>query len=77
MIKKHIGRSIIIFGSILKSNILCVFDVFLDLIILVYFNPISIYLYVVKCFISFILCNYHVYKWENAYIKLYYMLENF
>ena len=42
------------------------FYVFLDLVSLVYFNAISKDLYVVKCFI---LCNFHVYKWENAYIK--------
>ena len=40
-----------------------VFDVFLDLVILVYFNAISIDVYAVS---AFILCNFHVYKWENA-----------
>ena len=53
---RSMGRSVVIFGSILKSNIWCVFDVFLDLVILVYFNAISIDLYVVKCFI----CIYFV-----------------
>ena len=36
------GRSVIIFGSILKSNFLGVYDVFLGEVILVYFNEISI-----------------------------------
>ena len=31
MIYKHVGRSVVIFGSILKSNFWRVFDVFLDL----------------------------------------------
>ena len=53
---KAYGRSFVIFGSILKSNIWHIFDVFLDLVIFVYFNPISIDLYVVKCFI----CIYFV-----------------
>ena len=39
------------FGSIPKSNFWRVFDVFLDLVILVYFNAISIDFYVVKSFI--------------------------
>ena len=39
---KHLGRSIVIFGIIRKSNFLRVLDVFLDLVILVYFNAISI-----------------------------------
>ena len=49
-------EALLFFGSILKSNIWHVFDVFLDLVILVYFNPISIDFYVVKCFI----CIYFV-----------------
>ena len=33
-----------------------------------YFNAISIDFYAVKCLIfAFILCNFHVYKWEEAY----------
>ena len=62
MLKKHVGRSVIIFGSIPKSNFLCVFDVFLDLVVLAYFNVISshfgifcvisIHFYAVKCVIS-------------------------
>ena len=47
MILKHV----MIFGSIPKSNFLCVFDVFLDLVILPYFNAISIDFYAVKCLI--------------------------
>ena len=56
------GRSFVIFGSILESN----FDVFLDLVILVYFNSISIDLYAVKCFMCIYFENFHVYKWENT-----------
>ena len=51
VIQKHVGRSVVIFGSIPKSNFWRVFDVFLDLVILVYFNAISIDFYVVKSFI--------------------------
>ena len=37
----------------------------LDFVILAYFNVIS-----VDCVLSaLILCNFHVYKWEKAYIK--------
>ena len=48
---KHVGRRVNIFGSIPKSNFWCFFDVFLDLVILVYFNAISIDFYAVECFI--------------------------
>ena len=37
MIKKHVGRSVVIFGSIPRSNFRRVFDVFLDLVIFAYF----------------------------------------
>ena len=63
------GRSVVIFGSIPKSNFLRVFDVFLDLVILAYFNVISIHFYAVKCVISVYLYNFNVSKWEKAYIK--------
>ena len=43
------------------------FDVFLDLVILVYFNAISIDFYEVKSFI----CIIFVYKWENASIGIF------
>ena len=43
------GKKRCYFGSILKSNFLRGFDVFLELVILVYFNAISIDLYAVKC----------------------------
>ena len=39
------------------------------LVILLYFNAISIDFYAVKVFNTFILCNFHFYKWTNAYIK--------
>ena len=48
MTKKHVGRSVVIFGSILKSNFWRVFDVFLDLVILPYFNAISMDFYAVS-----------------------------
>ena len=51
MILKYVGRSVDIFGSIPKSNFWHVFDVFLDLVILPYFNAISIDFYAVKCLI--------------------------
>ena len=56
VISKHMGRSIIIFGSILKLNFWRVDDVFLHLVILVYFNAISIDLYAIRWFI----CIYFV-----------------
>ena len=51
------GRSVIIFGSILKSNFCRVYDVFLDLVILVYFDAISIELYAIR----FCICISFVY----------------
>ena len=45
------GRSVVIFGSIPKSNFWRVFDVFLDFVIFAYFNAIPIDFYVVNCFI--------------------------
>ena len=54
MFKRHMGRSVVIFGSIPKSNfwrVFDVFDVFLDLVILPYFNAISIHFYAIKCLI--------------------------
>ena len=51
MILKHMGRRVNIFGTILKLNFRCIFDVFFYLVILVYFNAISKDFYAVKCFI--------------------------
>ena len=48
--------TLVIFGSIPKSNFWRVFDVFLDLVIFAYFNAISIDFYAVKSFI----CIYFV-----------------
>ena len=48
---KHVERSVVIFGSIPKSNIWRIFDVFLDLVILPYFNAISMDFYAVNCLI--------------------------
>ena len=44
IIKKHLGSRVINFGSIPKSNFRRVFDVFFDLVVLVYLNTISILL---------------------------------
>ena len=43
-----------------------VLDVFLDLVILVYFNAISIDFCAIRSLSALILCNFHLYKWENA-----------
>ena len=51
MIYKHVGRSVVTFGSIPKSNFRRVFDVFLYFVILPYFNAISMDFYAVKCLI--------------------------
>ena len=63
---KHLGRSIVIFGFIGKSNFWRVLDVFLDLVILVHFNVISIDFCAIKSLSALILYNFHLYKWENA-----------
>ena len=63
------GRSVVIFGSIPKSNFLRVFDVFLDLVIFTYFDAISIDFYAVNCFICIYFVLLHVYKLEKAYIE--------
>ena len=69
MILKHVGRSVVIFGFILKSNFWRVFDVFWDLVIFAYFNAISKdFMWFIALF-AFILCYFNVYKWEKAYIK--------
>ena len=49
------------------SQIFDVFGVFLEFVILVYYNAISIDFYAVMSFICINFCNFHVYKWENAY----------
>ena len=41
-----------------------IFDIFLDLVILPYFNAISIHFYTVKG--TFILCDFHVCKWKDT-----------
>ena len=63
------GRRVNIFGAIPKSNFWCIFDVFLNLVFLVYFNAISIDFYAVNCLSALMMCNFHVYNWENADIK--------
>ena len=45
VIYNHVGRNVVIFGFIRKSNFWRIFDVFSDLVILVYFNAISIDFY--------------------------------
>ena len=54
MILKHVKRSVVIFGSVPKSNFWRVFVVSLDLAILpyMYFNAISIDFYAVMCIIN-------------------------
>ena len=52
MIQKHVGCSIVTYGSIPKSNFWSVLDVFLDLVILPYFNAISMDFYAIKCLID-------------------------
>ena len=54
VIYKHVGRSVVIFGSIPKSNFWRVFDVFLDLVKFALFNAISIDFYAVKSFMCII-----------------------
>ena len=51
MIWKQVGRSVVIFGSIPKSNFWRIFDVLLDFVILLYFNAISMDFYAAKCLI--------------------------
>ena len=51
MIYKHVGGSVVIFGSIPKSNFWRVFGVFSDLVKFALFNAISKDLYAVKCLI--------------------------
>ena len=58
----HLERSVVIFGFIRKSNFLRVFDVFLDLIIFVYFNAISIDFYLEKALSALIMNNLYVFK---------------
>ena len=48
----QVGWSIVTFGSISKSNFWRVFDIFLGLIVILpYFNAISVDFYAVKCLI--------------------------
>ena len=63
------GKKYCYFGFIGKSKIWRVLDVFLDLVILVYFNAISIDFCAIKSLSALILCNFHLYKWENALCK--------
>ena len=41
----------------------------LDLVILPYFNAISVDFYAVKCLSTFIFCSFHVCNWKNVCIK--------
>ena len=56
MMKKHAGKNVIIFWFHSEVTFLTRFDVFLNLIILMYLNIISTDLYVVKC----LFCIYFV-----------------
>ena len=51
-LEAYMGRSVVTFDSIPKSNFWRVFDVFLDLVILLYFNAISMDFYAVKYLIN-------------------------
>ena len=51
IIYKHVGWSVVIFVSILKSNFWRIFDIFFDLVIFPYFYTIFIDFYAVKCLI--------------------------
>ena len=62
------GRSVVIFGSIPKSNFWRIFDVFLDLVKFALFNAISIDLYALRALSALFLCNFHVYS-ESALIS--------
>ena len=68
--KEAFGKKCYYFGFIWKSNFWRVFDIFLDLVILVYFIAISKVFFCGKEVLSaIILCNFDVNKWENAYSK--------
>ena len=68
------GKMYFYFLVSLGSQILTSLDVLLDLVILVYFNAvilvyfnaISIDFCAIKSLSALILCNFHLYKWENA-----------
>ena len=49
----------------IPSNFWRVFDVFLDLVIFANVNAISIDFIRLSALFAFILCNFHVYKWEK------------
>ena len=65
------GRSVIIFGSVSKSNFWRVFYVFLDLVIFAYFNAIFIDVYAVKSFIYiyFVLISMFL-RWRILILKI-------
>ena len=52
-----------------EVKFLTLFLRFLELVIFAYFNAICIDFYAVNGFFAFILCYFHVYEWEKAYIK--------
>ena len=60
-------RSVVIFGSIPKSNFWRLLTSWHSHF--AYFNAIYVDKYVVMCLININLCNFHVCKWENACIK--------
>ena len=61
------GKKYCYFWFSLGSQIFDVFwTSFLDIVILVYFNAISIDFCAIKSLSALILCNFHLYKWENA-----------
>ena len=68
-------EEVLLFLVPFRSQIFDAFDVFLDLVNFVNFYAISIDFYAVKCIFCIYFCNFHVYKWENAYIKDLYALR--
>ena len=69
MIKKHVGCSIVTFGSIPKSNFETFSTSFWTYSHFALFQCNFVDFYAVKCLIYIFLCNFHVCKWKNAYIK--------
>ena len=72
MIYKHVGWSVVIFGSIPKSNIWRVFDIFLP-----YFYAISIDFYAVKCLINIYSVLFPCLKVEECLYKRFKCFKNF
>ena len=77
MIYKHVGNSVVIFGSIPKSNFWRVFDAFLDSVIFAYFNAIFIDFYAVKSFICIYFVQFPCFHEEECLYERFECLKNF